>query len=81
VVGGLGLHVGLENPQRLHVPLIFSDVALGDLERRDSFLVGAPDDLVIDVREVLDESNSISCEGQIPTDDVEGDGAPRVADV
>jgi hypothetical protein len=81
VLGGPGLDVGRQHAERGHVLLEGGDVALGQLAGRDPFLVGAADDLVVDVREVAHEGDAIAREPQIARDDVEHHQHPGVADV
>src|SRR5581483_7707978 len=57
------------------------DVALRDLPRRHAFLVPAPDDLVVDVGEVLHELHRVPAVAQVAADHVEHDRAAPVADV
>ena len=81
MVGGLGLLVTSQDTDRVHVPVKLSDIAFRDLPRGSAFRVGALDDLVVDIGEVLDERHAVSLEGQVAADDVEDDGAARVPDV
>ena len=77
----LGLDVGRPDPEGGHVRPVLGDVALRDHGRLHALLVGAADDPVVHVGEVLDEHHPESLEGEIAADDIEGQGAPRVSDV
>ena len=70
-----------EHPERGHVRPVLGDVALGHLGRRHALGLGAPDDPVVDVGEVLDEGDAQAAEGEKAADDVEDQRAARVADV
>ncbi len=81
MLGGLGLHLRRQHAERGDVLPEGLDIPLGHLARRHAFLVGAPDDLVLDVREVPDERDAVPVKAQVAGDDVEDDHHPRVPDV
>ena len=57
------------------------DLALGERGRRQSFVGGAPDDLVVDVGEVADEGHALAAGAEVADEDVGGDEGAGVADV
>src|SRR5262249_460831 len=81
VVGRLRLDVAAQDADGIHVAVGLGDVAFRDVAGAHAFGVGALDDSVVDVGEVLDERHAIPLVGEVPANDVEDDGAPRVPDV
>jgi hypothetical protein len=56
-------------------------IATYDLLPRDALFVGSVDDLVVDVRDVLDEGDLVTSAPQISRDHIPEKGRPSVADV
>ena len=81
VLGRLGLDVRRLHAERGHVLVEGPDVALGHLASGDALLDGAPDDLVVDVREVAHECDAVAGKAQVAGDHVEDHQHPRVTDV
>ena len=81
VIGGLRFDVRRQDPEHLHVAAALLDEVLGKLLRILPPLVGAPDDLVVDVGPVADVGDVPSRPAQEADGDVEGSEHPGVADV
>ena len=67
--------------QRIHRLEIGLDPAVGDVLPRHAFLVGRIDDLVVDIREVLDVVDLVALLGEVASDDVPGHEGACIADV
>src|SRR5918994_5138653 len=81
VLGGARLDVGQPYAQHLQPFVEGVRVAVYDLLPGDSLLVGPVYDLVLYVRDVLDERHVVTPAPQVPGDHVPEQGRPRVADV
>src|SRR5215210_4822307 len=79
VFGGARLDVGHPYAEHLEPLVEGSGVAAHDLLPGDPLLVGPGDDLVLDVRDVLDERDVVTPAPQVPGDHVPEQGRPRVA--
>ena len=79
--GGAGTHVGIEHVGGAHD----ADELVGefrrDLSSRTALLVGALDDLVIDIGEVLGERDLVAARDEPTADHVKADERAGVADV
>ena len=73
--------IGMADVQRIHRLEIGLDVAVGDVLPRHAFLVGRIDDLVVDIREVLDVVDLVALLGEVAADDVPGHEGACIADV
>ena len=73
--------IGMADVQRIHRLEIGLDVAVGDVLPRHAFLVGRIDDLVVDIREVLDVVDLVALLGKVAADDVPGHEGACIADV
>ena len=71
----------LADAERVRVGKVLGDVFFGDLLAGDALLVGALDDLVVHVGEVLHERHLVAAVLQIAAQHVEHDDRARVADV
>src|SRR5215210_8692756 len=78
VFGGARLDVGHPYAEHLEPLVEGSGVAAHDLLPGDPLLVGPGDDLVLDVRDVLDERDVVTPAPQVPGDHVPEEGRPRV---
>ena len=78
---GAGVLVGLADVEGSHVREVLGDVLLGERLDGRALLGGAVDELVVDVREVLDAADGEAPELQVAVEHVEDDVAHRVADV
>src|SRR5215210_1218041 len=78
VFGGARLDVGHPYAEHLEPLVEGSGVAAHDLLPGDPLLVGPGDDLVLDVRDVLDERDVVTPAPQVPGDHVPEQGRPRV---
>ena len=78
---GTRANVGVEHVQAMHL----LDEGVGELRghllRRAALLVGAVDDLVVHVGEVLGEGDLVALVGEVAADDVEGQKRAAVAHV
>ena len=81
VFGGLRVHGRLADAERVRVGEVLGDVFFRDLLAGDTLLVGALDDLVVHVGEVLHERHLVAAVLQIAAQHVEHDDRARVADV
>ena len=81
MLGGARLDGRRQAGERLHVLGERADVGFRQLDRRDAGLLGAGDDLVVDVGEVAHEGDVVAEEAQVAEHDVEGHQRARVADV
>ena len=81
VFGGLRVHGRLADAERVRVGEVLGDVLFRDLLAGDALLVGALDDLVVHVGEVLHERHLVAAVLQIAAQHVEHDDRARVADV
>ena len=67
--------------QRLSVLVILRDKPVCQFLYSDAFLIGTPDHLVINIREVLDEGHIIAFPFQLPPQYVKGDERTCVSDM
>src|SRR5215210_1849587 len=81
VLGGPRLHVRKADPEKLQALVEGVGVAAHYLLPRDAFFVGLVDDLVLDVRDVLDERHVVAPAPEIPHDHVPEQRRAGVADV
>ena len=80
-LGGLGALGGVLDAERAHRRDERLGVLLGDLGGGAALFVGAVDDLVVDVGDVLDEPDVVALVLEVAADHVERQERPRVADV
>ena len=78
---GARAHVGVHDPEAVHGVDERVSVERRDLGGRLALLVGALDDLVVDVGDVLDERHLVAAEGEVAARNVEGEKRTRIADV
>jgi len=81
VVGGLGFHGRFGQPQAVHILVKGLDVAIGDRAVIDPLLVGAIDDLVVDVGVVADVGHVVAGIFQVAVDNVKDHVGAGMADV
>ena len=81
VLGGLRVNGRLMHAERVGVGEVLVDVFLCDLLARDALFVGALDDFVVHVGEVLHERHIVAAVFQIAAQHVKHDDRTRVADV
>src|SRR5215212_10850428 len=81
VLGRPRFGVGHPNAEHLEPVVEGVSVAVYDLLPRDPLLVGLVYDLVLNVRDVLDERHIVTPAPPVPDDHVPEQGRPRVADV
>src|SRR5438876_894052 len=81
VIGGLGFHRCRADPEPPHIAVVGVDVQSRNGLPRETQFPGPIDDLVVHVREVLDERDVEASVFQVAADDVEDDGAAGVAEV
>ena len=81
VFGRLRVHGRLADAERVGVGEVFGDVFFRDFLARDALFVGALDDLVVHVGEVLHERHLVAAVLEIAAQHVEHDDRARVADV
>ena len=79
--GGHRAHRGILDTERTHSRDERRRVLLGDLRGTAAFFVGAVDDLVVDVGDVLDEADVVPFVLEVAPDHVEREERARVADV
>ena len=81
LLGGAGAHIGIEHVGGTHD----ADELVGELRRdlggRAALLVGAFDDLVIDIGEVLGERDLVAARDEPATNHVKADERAGIADV
>ena len=81
LLGGAGAHIGIEHVGGAHD----ADELVGELRRdlggRTALLVGALDDLVIDIGEVLGERDLVAARDEPATNHVKADERAGIADV
>ena len=81
VLGGAGIERGALDAESIGVLVIVGYGLLGQLLYGDAVTVGPLDHLVVDVGEVLHESDFVAAELQIAAEHVENDEGTRVSDV
>ena len=81
LLGGAGTDVGVFDAEAVHDVDKSVGARGGHLLGRHPTLVGALDDLVVDVGEVLGEGHLVAAVGKPAADDVEGEEGAGVADV
>ena len=81
LLGGAGAHIGIEHVGSAHD----ADELVGELRRdlggRTALLVGALDDLVVDIGEVLGERDLVAARDKPAANHIEADERAGVADV
>ncbi len=70
-----------QHPECIHVFIEGSNVAIGDGPIVGSFLVGSPNDLVVDVGKVADKGDIVTVITEVAVDDVEDDGGTCMTDM
>ena len=80
-LGGTGMDVRAAHVQAVGIFPVLFDVLLGNGLVVRPLFVGAFDDLVIDVREVLDEGDFVSAVLEVTAEDVEHAERAGIADV
>ena len=81
VLRGLGLDVGADHVEAVHVFMVGLDVGFRDFGAGNAFVVGALDDFVVHVGKVADEGDFIAFIAEQAHEDVErhrGTGMPDV---
>ncbi len=81
MVGGLWLDGRFGQSQPAHILVKGGNVTVGDGAVIGPFLVGAVDDLVVDVGVVADKGHVIAGILQVAIDHIEDDAGPGMADV
>ena len=81
VFGGLRVHGRLADAERVGVGEVFGDVFFRDFLARDALFVGALDDLVVHVGEILHERHLVAAVLEIAAQHIKHDDRARVADV
>ena len=81
VLGGLRMHGGRLDAERLRIDEVLLDILLRDLVGGNALLVGALDDLVVNVGEVLHKGDVVAAVLEVTAEHVEHDDRAGVADV
>ena len=81
VLGGARLDVRAQDVQRVEILVHLGDELLSQGLGAHPALVGAADDLVVDVGDVADVGHVVAAVAQVPDDDVEVDERARMPDV
>ena len=81
LLGGAGAHIGVEHIGGAHDADELVRELGRDLLGRAALLVGAIDDLIVDVREVLGEGDLVAARDEPAADHIEADERTGVADV
>ena len=79
--GGAGTHIGIEHVGSAHDADELVRELRRDLGSRSALLVGALDDLVIDIGEVLGERDLVAARDEPATNHVKADERAGIADV
>ena len=75
------MHGRRTDAKALGIRKILSDIAVGDLSIGNALFIGAPNDLVVDIRKILHKSHVEAAVLKIPAKHIEHDEAARVADM
>ena len=81
LLGGAGAHIGIEHVGGTHDADELVGELRGDLGGRAALLIGALDDLVIDIGEVLGKRDFVATRDEPAADHIEADERAGVADV
>ena len=67
--------------ERSRILVIFGNKPVGQFLHRDSFFIGPPDHLVVDIREILYKGHIIAFPFQLPPEHIKGDERAGISDM